>query len=215
MRDLYQILGVNRDAEAKEIKAAYRRRAQQVHPDMPGGSKEAFLEVQRAYAVLIDPKLRIEYDKTGAIPEDVVDNKDANAIQILAELLDQMLADNLPDPDQAPLIDMFNNLISANMEKLKGQRTTLRRQLARNEKITKRMKRKKKAQGAGPIAALLANQKQKIQGSIALLSEGIDVHKRAKEILADYEYSAEIMQRITTGATATTDGGYSFFRFGE
>lgn len=61
MKDLYQILGVDRRASPEEIKQAYRRLASQHHPDK-GGDKERFQEIQQAYAVLGDPDQRQQYD---------------------------------------------------------------------------------------------------------------------------------------------------------
>lgn len=61
MKDLYQILGVDRRASPDEIKQSYRRLASQHHPDK-GGDKERFQEIQQAYAVLSDPAQRQQYD---------------------------------------------------------------------------------------------------------------------------------------------------------
>jgi curved DNA-binding protein len=67
-KDYYQILGVNRDAKADDIKRAYRRLARKYHPDV---SKEAdaevrFKEMKEAYEVLKDPEKRSAYDTYGA-----------------------------------------------------------------------------------------------------------------------------------------------------
>ena len=59
--DHYQTLGVNRDAEQKEIKTAYRKLASKHHPDK-GGDQEEFKRVQAAYDTLSDPNKRAEYD---------------------------------------------------------------------------------------------------------------------------------------------------------
>jgi DnaJ-class molecular chaperone len=67
-RDYYQILGVGRDAEQKEIKRAFRRLARKYHPDVNPGDKEAerkFKEISEAYHVLNDAKKRAEYDRFG------------------------------------------------------------------------------------------------------------------------------------------------------
>jgi DnaJ-class molecular chaperone len=68
-RDLYETLGVKRDAGEDEIKKAYRKLARQYHPDRNPGDKQAesrFKEIQEAYDVLSDQKKRSQYDRFGA-----------------------------------------------------------------------------------------------------------------------------------------------------
>ena len=64
MRDLYEVLGVPRDASEDDIKRAYRRLARDVHPDR-GGDEEAFKELTAAYEVLKNPQARANYDRFG------------------------------------------------------------------------------------------------------------------------------------------------------
>jgi len=65
--DLYDLLGVTRDADAETIKKAYRRLARQLHPDVnpDPATQERFKEVSRAYEVLSDPQKRAAYDRGG------------------------------------------------------------------------------------------------------------------------------------------------------
>ena len=73
-RDHYEVLGVERQASAAEIKAAYRRLALQHHPDRNPGDRAAedkFKEISQAYAVLGDEEKRAHYDRFGAAASDL------------------------------------------------------------------------------------------------------------------------------------------------
>jgi molecular chaperone DnaJ len=65
MRDYYDVLGVSPDANADEIKRAYRQLARRYHPDISGDERGGtFLEVSRAYEVLRDPARRYTHDRS-------------------------------------------------------------------------------------------------------------------------------------------------------
>lgn len=67
-RDYYEVLGVQKGADAKDIKKAYRKVAMQYHPDKNPGDKtaeEKFKEAAEAYEVLNDPEKRARYDQYG------------------------------------------------------------------------------------------------------------------------------------------------------
>ncbi len=66
--DLYEVLGVPRNASADDIKKAFRRLAMQYHPDRnkEASAEARFKEVNAAYEVLSDPEKRSRYDRFGA-----------------------------------------------------------------------------------------------------------------------------------------------------
>jgi DnaJ-class molecular chaperone len=64
-KDYYKTLGVERVADDKAIKTAYRKLARKYHPDVNKGNAERFKEISEAYTVLSDPEKRKRYDTLG------------------------------------------------------------------------------------------------------------------------------------------------------
>lgn len=70
-KDLYEVLGVSKNATADEIKSAFRNMAKKHHPDAHQGdnekkqAEEKFKELGNAYAILSDPDKRKKYDTYG------------------------------------------------------------------------------------------------------------------------------------------------------
>ena len=66
-RDYYEVLGVSKDANDKELKKAFRSLARKYHPDKNSepGADEKFKEIQEAFAVLSDSDKRSQYDRFG------------------------------------------------------------------------------------------------------------------------------------------------------
>ncbi|KAE8656073.1 hypothetical protein F3Y22_tig00117011pilonHSYRG00098 [Hibiscus syriacus] len=66
---LYEVLGIPIGATCDEIKAAYRRLARVLHPDVSANGRKAaaaneFIKVHEAYSTLSDPEKRADYDRT-------------------------------------------------------------------------------------------------------------------------------------------------------
>ncbi|NNF77424.1 MAG: molecular chaperone DnaJ [Rhizobiales bacterium] len=67
-RDFYEVLGVSRGVDEKELKSAYRKLAKKYHPDANAGDDSAeakFKEISEAYDILKDPQKRAAYDQLG------------------------------------------------------------------------------------------------------------------------------------------------------
>ena len=66
-KDYYEVLGVDRGADAKTIKRAFLKRARKLHPDVSNDpdAEERFKEVNEAYSVLSDERKRANYDRFG------------------------------------------------------------------------------------------------------------------------------------------------------
>ena len=67
MRDPYEILGVEKDADQKVVKTAFKKLARKYHPDLnkEEGAAEKFKEVSAAYEILSDPEKRANFDQFG------------------------------------------------------------------------------------------------------------------------------------------------------
>lgn len=64
-QNYYEILGLNRNASKDEIRRAYRKLAQEHHPDKGTGEAEKFKQINEAYQVLSDDAKRAQYDQFG------------------------------------------------------------------------------------------------------------------------------------------------------
>ncbi|REF26165.1 molecular chaperone DnaJ [Xenorhabdus cabanillasii] len=67
-KDYYEVLGISKTADEKEIKKAYKRLAMKYHPDRNQGDKDAegkFKEIKEAYEILTDSQKRAAYDQYG------------------------------------------------------------------------------------------------------------------------------------------------------
>ena len=63
MNNYYDILGINKDSTAEEIKKVYRKLSKEHHPDR-GGDENRFKEISEAYTILGDKQKRTEYDNS-------------------------------------------------------------------------------------------------------------------------------------------------------
>jgi molecular chaperone DnaJ len=76
-KNLYQELGLKRNATKSEIKSSYRSLVKQHHPDT-GGEKERFLAIQNAWETLNDPIKKEQYDKIFSASNSSFDSQNEN-----------------------------------------------------------------------------------------------------------------------------------------
>lgn len=103
MSDLYDMLGVAKDATPDQIKKGYRLAIRQAHPDR-GGDPDKAAQLNEAYATLGDPERRAKYDATGDGSEDGA--LLAAAMELLAFVLQRAMdkdADDIVDAARGEL----------------------------------------------------------------------------------------------------------------
>lgn len=100
-RDLYEILGVGRDASDSEIKTAYRNKARECHPDVahddPDGETK-FKELTFAYEILSDDAKRSDYDMYGLEGLKRGAGIDFSGFTSFSDLIDMFFGDQFGDP---------------------------------------------------------------------------------------------------------------------
>jgi molecular chaperone DnaJ len=96
-RDYYDVLGVEKDADDADLKRAYRDLARRFHPDLNPGEKaeERFKEINEAYAVLSDAKLRQRYDRYGHSAVGGAAEAGGSGFETVVDAFDDLLGDIL------------------------------------------------------------------------------------------------------------------------
>jgi len=98
--DPYATLGVSRAAGRDEIKRAYRKRAKKAHPDRAGGSHEEMARLNKAVALLEDPKKRAAYD-AGEDPDRPARSIEEEALAMVVSAMEAVYAANPETKDMA------------------------------------------------------------------------------------------------------------------
>lgn len=207
MTDLYEILGVARDADADTIKKAFRKLAQQHHPDK-GGDHAKMQEVQQAYDVLGDAERRRQYDETGSTaPISSVDDKARSA---LAEMINKAVEavgtvgeDALEFHDPVQVVrDELHSVREANAE----VRDKTQRKIRQRQTALKRLVRK---EGEGPsiLADALRGAIVQLENAIEQIAEKDVVILKILDMLAEYDYHTD--ERKTPRWEPMSSGGWS------
>lgn len=182
--NLYEILGVKRDADNPAIRAAYVKMAKTIHPDR-GGNAADFKEVARAYGVLGRPDKRLAYDETGR--EEAGPSPLDAAIAILRNLTEMVIANNL-DPARTDFLKEMQGQIAQALAHADQQTADIKRKVARCKSLAKRFKAKASDDLIGKI---LQGRIDEMQRQIAAIDGDRINLETAKVLLADYQYEVD------------------------
>lgn len=190
----YETLGVPPDADAAEVKRAYRKRAERAHPDKQGGNEAEMMAINHAFDVLGDPKRRLLYDATGQDSQRPIDEQARG-------LLMQGFQTALGKGSQTILNDVRWFIKEAEAKTVESQRES-RKAIKELQARRKKIKTKSKE---NVFHMIVDGEIRKLEQNIAVMDEGLKVVEAAFKALDEYESSEKEPER-----RVTLDLGYAF-----
>jgi curved DNA-binding protein CbpA len=192
--DLYTILGVDKTATEDEIKRAYRKKAQETHPDLTSSDQEDFINVNKAYKILSDKKLRLKYDKTGSTDQASEANFKSSAMREIQRILLYFLEEN--ENEDIFYIDLPSRvllLINNNIAKNKKVISDHKKKITRLRRYKKRFKHVSKDTASEDFISFgFESQIYNLKTEINLEVEKIRQFEYMLKLLADYKYEPEV-----------------------
>ena len=186
MTTLYDVLGVPKDAPPQLVKAAFRARAKQLHPDAGcNGNISDFEILVRANRILSNPATRKRYDEFGYVDERPEEKKLTDAWL----LLQNALAANLPKITDVTAVDLVM-IIRAQVDDsaAKGQAAMNQAQTQIDRLIAIRDRLQVKRGLANRFARMIQGQINQAKEAMGRAQEQLDTHDLALQLLEDYNY---------------------------
>ena len=208
--DLYEVLGVARDAQPGAIKDAFREKAKSAHPDA-GGDPEEFKRLSAAYAILAAPDKRDRYDRTGKA--DGADNKQAQALGMIQHLVTSIIDQMDDSPLAVDLIERMRESLRAGIERIEADTRDLLVRAKRADRLAKKFKVKKGRKADNFMRAIGKAKAREMREKIANGQKSIETATLALKILDDYEFEPDaemvsVRMFSTVGMGSTATGGF-------
>ena len=210
-KNLYETLGVNKNAKKEDIKKAFREKAKKLHPDTSKeDSQEEFIEVHRAYAILVDEVRRKKYDSTGSIEDEKT--LESRMITIINDMFVSTVNDPNFNPDLNDPFLVIKTIINSKQNEMKNSIEKSNILIKKYERsIEKIISGKNKEHFVQLLFNLIEVTKRRIELMKIELDLGIlmlnyiDGHKWKKEVIvvnsnnlmfADNTFSVEFYQDL-------------------
>lgn len=207
--DPYEELGVDRSADDKAIKQAFRAKARKAHPDT-GGSPEAFDRLKRAELVLSDPAKRAKYDATGEAEETAPNIIDQGAWGLIGDLIFQAI-EKEANVTQADLFGVIRAVLERDLDSITGDMAKAKAKVAKAEKLIGRFKRKQA--GVNVMERMLLHHIDTLKKPLALMIEAQAIRRRGLELLKEYDFTRDVPREVQAfmwsgmaSSTSTTTG---------
>ncbi|MDX3924997.1 MAG: J domain-containing protein [Shinella sp.] len=188
MIDPYETLGISRDADERQVRAAYRRCAKQAHPDS-GGDAKAFGDLKIAYELLQDPVRRKVYDETGYDPQ-LADVKDLKGLVVLEKFVNEFILDEREpgsfDPIAAIRRRLTDEIVNARFHILELER--------HRSRIRNHVDRLGKRPESDVFGTMLRARSDALAEAIEKAEGQIEAIEQAYGMLEGYSYEVELPQ---------------------
>ncbi|MGD9644458.1 MAG: J domain-containing protein [Pirellulales bacterium] len=189
-KNLYALLGADPADDTEAIKAHYRRRSRECHPDRPRGDAEAaaeFKAITQAFEVLSDPERRRTYDATGRSGQP--NDRRGRALAIIGHWVHQLLAHDLqkgaPTAQRELLIEL-RRAVGAGTKDLRQKLDQMEKHARLIEDVAARITHQ--AGGENVLAAIVRAPLEEIHAGIASAQTEIANHEEAAKVLSEYKF---------------------------
>lgn len=190
MSDLYDELGVARDATQEEIRKAYRKRAAETHPDK-GGDEEAFKRASHAHLILSDPVKRDRYDRTGGENDHDPEAREwAMALEMLASQLNHIFGSAEFDLTRHDPLRAMMKMLKQTKARAQAAIKEADATLDKMAKTRKRMKRKT-GSAEGRLDGVLDALKRDQEMAKEKANRTLRVCKKARMVINEHTYEID------------------------
>lgn len=187
----YEILGVPSNADDKQIKAAYRQRSKETHPDKVKTGEisiNQFRAVQLSYEILKDPVRRRRYDTTGRLdsspvtPERIIGFIKATMHQVVEAARKDGSTD---DPTRDNVRDGILMALLNSRSEVKNLRHHTYRKMERTQRLLERFKPNK---GDDPVGDALRSERKRLQEEMDGHDDALELSVEVERIFRTYGY---------------------------
>lgn len=186
--NLYETLGVPKDATAADVRRAYRRAARSAHPDR-GGSTEKFQQIVLARDILSNEARRAKYDRTGQAEEESADQFEANAMNLVAEAVNHVWMECERRAIAVEGVDVVKDATRYIKEKLNAAQNK-QREIGASAKNLRKFAARFKAKKDGPnrVRLMLEGRAAELERNAEAIESTLSTVKRALDILSGHVY---------------------------
>lgn len=201
-RDLYEILGANKNDSEKALLAAYRRRVKQTHPDY-GGDRDEFELVVSAWTILCDPERRKTYDETGIVDLEFATITKRRMMDMMAEGVSAIL-DNLNGPiENLNFIETLRNLSREALGRLKADHEAKLGKLRQFVQLRDSIKRKDEAENL--FVDMLQPKIDAAREEVVEAAHAVYINRMFLTELENYESPVSVIRSMQAWFYATSE----------